>query len=305
MTEVLKTPAWAAFLRPLDFVRFAALVQAELERRGLEAAFESPEVSLEVEGRETTLSLARLAQRCRSRPAAEWEELVRDFFKRLDVHRAALPGAMAALDSFAASREKLKLRVRAEAFLQVARELKLVARPIAPGLCEQLVLDFGTHRVALPEPVLREWGTPPEQVWAAALANVRQRVRVTRHPSLGPHWPLDGLAGGPYTSAHVRCLERILSPDDHPFGALVAVPSTEIVFFHRLGRASDLTVALNLLHRAADDFFRSSEEGVSTSLYWWKNGRLELAPTALVDGTLQLRAGQGLGAALERLTGAV
>lgn len=297
---ILKPPSWAAFLRPVDFLSFAEIVHAELARRGLTTTFEEPDVAVQVEGRTVSFSLAAIAQRCRSKPVGQWRQIVGESLAGLDQKRAHVPDALAAFETFDSCRENLKLRVRSDAFLSTANQYGLLARPLAPGLCEQLVVDLGKVRVALPVPVLESWKLPASQVWETALHNVRTRVKVGRMPSIIPAWQVDALEGGPYTSAQVRCLERHL-PKERPFGALVAVPSTDMVLLHVLKTASSFLTSLDFLERAAGDFFRDAEEGVSTQLYWWCDGALEPIGLQRVGGRLEMRPGEAFERVLVKL----
>lgn len=297
---ILKPPSWAAFLRPVDFLSFAAIVQEELTRRGLTTTFETPDVAIQMQGRTVSFSLAAIAQRCRSKPVDQWPPIVAAALAGLDQQRAHVPDALAAFETFDSCRENLKLRVRADAFLTKAKELDLLARPLAPGLCEQLVVDLGKVRVGVPAAVVDNWNLPASQVWDTALHNVRTREKVACMPSAVPQWEADALEGGPYTSAQVRCLERHL-PKERPLGAIVAVPSTDMVLLHVLKTAGSFVTTLDFLERAAGDFFRDAEEGVSRQLYWWWDGELEPIGLQRVDGRLEVRPGEAFARVLAKL----
>ncbi len=142
----------------------------------------------------------------------------------------------------------------------------LVAREIAPGLWQTLVVDSPDSLQPLPRSTHERSGRPDAEVFEEAVAaSVNETVEVSEHE-------IDGVrlvhVGGrhPYVAAHAHALERYLG--EAPHGALVVFPVPEVLIAHPLGQGHPI-VAMDNMRQIAERFVADGDKPISAQLYWW------------------------------------
>ncbi|QUX31155.1 hypothetical protein KGD83_12060 [Nocardiopsis akebiae] len=164
-----------------------------------------------------------------------------------------------------------RLRVRlypASAFPEGALE-SLLAREVAPGLWQTVVVDAADSLRPLPRQVHERSGRPDGEVFAEAVAaSVAETVEVSERELDGAHIVHIG-GRHPYAAAHAHALDRYLG--DLPHGALVAFPVPEVLLAHPLGQGHPIA-ALDHMQQIAERFTADGDKPVSAQLYWWHPG---------------------------------
>ncbi|MCK9869509.1 hypothetical protein MRI28_07555 [Nocardiopsis dassonvillei] len=164
-----------------------------------------------------------------------------------------------------------RLRARlypASAFPEGVLE-SLLAREVAPGLWQTVVVDAADSLRPLPRQVHERSGRPDGEVFAEAVAaSVAETVEVSEHEVDGAHIVHIG-GQHPYVAAHAHALDRYLG--DLPHGALVAFPVPEVLLAHPLGQGHPIA-ALDHMQQIAERFTADGDKPVSAQLYWWHPG---------------------------------
>ncbi|MEE2038797.1 hypothetical protein Q8791_16355 [Nocardiopsis sp. CT-R113] len=175
-----------------------------------------------------------------------------------------------------------QLRVRlypATAFPEGVLE-ELVAREIAPGLWQTVVVDSPESLQPLSRKVHEGTGRPDDEVFAEAVAGaLEEPVEVSEHD-------LDGTKlvhiGGqhPYVAAQAHTLGQHLG--EAPHGALVAFPVPEVLIAHPIGQGHPLA-AMEHLQEIAERFTADSTKPLSAQLYWWHPDSRARGPEGVPD----------------------
>ncbi|XKK40022.1 hypothetical protein HFP72_04320 [Nocardiopsis sp. ARC36] len=175
-----------------------------------------------------------------------------------------------------------RLRVRlypASAFPEGILE-ELLAREIAPGLWQTVVVDSPQSLQPLSRKAHEDTGRPDDEVFAEAVAgSLDEPVEVSEHD-------LDGVRlvhiGGqhPYVAAQAHALGRHIG--EAPHGALVAFPVPEVLIAHPLGQGHPLA-AMENLQEIAGKFAADAAKPIGAQLYWWHPGSLAAGQDAVPD----------------------
>ncbi|WAE75560.1 hypothetical protein OUQ99_10955 [Streptomonospora nanhaiensis] len=175
-----------------------------------------------------------------------------------------------------------RLRVRlypASAFPEGILE-ELLAREIAPGLWQTVVVDSPQSLQPLSRKAHEDTGRPDDEVFAEAVAgSLDEPVEVSEHD-------LDGVRlvhiGGPhpYVAAQAHALGRHIG--EAPHGALVAFPVPEVLIAHPLGQGHPLA-AMENLQEIAGKFAADAAKPIGAQLYWWHPGSLAAGQEAVPD----------------------
>ncbi|PDP84538.1 hypothetical protein CQJ94_28140 [Glycomyces fuscus] len=145
----------------------------------------------------------------------------------------------------------------------------LLAREVAPGLWQTVVVDSPDSLRPLPRQVHERSGRPDGEVFAEAVAaSVDETVEVSEHEVDGARIVHIG-GRHPYAAAHVHDLGRHLG--DLPHGALVVFPIAEVVLAHPLGQGHPIA-AMDHMQQIAERFTADGDKPVSAQLYWWHPG---------------------------------
>lgn len=177
----------------------------------------------------------------------------------------------------------LRLRVYPDEALGGMRD-SLMARPLAPGLSETVVVDYPDSIMPLNRADVA--GTSEAEVFGAALT-----LSIGSEPHHVSSQEIEGVPvtviGGEhrYVSAHVHVLRRHVPPSSLPYGALVSLPLPEYVIVHAIG-AVHLFAALEAVQGITRRLHEGGERAISPQVYWWRPGAHERLPEeeALRDG---------------------
>ncbi|UBU17980.1 hypothetical protein [Nonomuraea gerenzanensis] len=150
----------------------------------------------------------------------------------------------------------------------------LVARRLAPGLMETVVIDYPDSIVPLDRS--RLGGRQEQAVFGAALLH-----SIDKEPHYAESATVHGVpvthVGGAhrYVGAHVHVLRRHVG--QAPRGALVSFPLPEYLLVHEIGDVH-LFAAMEAMQELSQRLFDSGDKPVSPRLYWWRPGAYEEQP---------------------------
>lgn len=186
----------------------------------------------------------------------------------------------AALGDTGADTGRLRVRLYpASAFPEGVVD-ELLAREIAPGLWQTVVVDSPESLQPLSRKAHERSGREDARVFADAVAgSVDEPVEVGEHD-------LDGVRlvhiGGrhPYVAARAHTLGQYLG--EAPHGALVAFPVPEVLIAHPLGQGHPLA-AMENLGEIAERIAADGDKPISTQLYWWHPGSGSIGPDGIPD----------------------
>ncbi|MBO2445550.1 hypothetical protein J4573_00450 [Actinomadura barringtoniae] len=202
---------------------------------------------------------------------AELPRLAADYVERAV---AAFTRDTAGIDEILAAGQ-LRLRLYHPDDLGDLRD-SLVARPLAPGLLETVVIDYPESLSPLQRSALGNL-SENEAFGAAILWSLDRE----------PHYvQTDEVYGVPityvgeqhrYVSAHLHLLLRHVN-GHAPFGALVAVPIPEYVIIHVIGPDAHLFAAMEAMQDLARTHYEKGEKPLTKQVYWWCPGDYERIP---------------------------
>jgi hypothetical protein len=160
----------------------------------------------------------------------------------------------------------------------------LVARPLAAGLQEVLVLDFPGVIAAATPALLEKWGRPADELFALGLANVAEQDKP--EVSLVKDSLIRAMTGESFFVATWVLLLDKLFKDLPVNGGLVSIPNRKAMLFRPI---LDITVAPDIGPFVAmtDMLFREGQGGVSSDIYWWHGGAMTLLPSKVTDAGIE------------------
>ncbi|HSN96888.1 MAG TPA: hypothetical protein VLS89_01275 [Candidatus Nanopelagicales bacterium] len=277
-------PVWSqTTLTPGEYADFIRLVTEEVGRQSMPAALDLQRGLLTLQQRGGALGqapLQGLARLCRARGRAAWAETIREFFALLRrVHRDPAR-LLEPLERYEDARGRIKIRLHGGAYLAHPDAQRLVMRRVTDGIAGLLVCDLGFANVAVPAEMARSWRRSKDEVWAAAVENVRAEGRL--HESLGMEAgvPVDLLASeSHYAASHLLFFGDYV-PRDAGYGALVGVPNRHMLVRHVI-RGRDVFSAVHLMAQVIHDWYVEGPGQVAKDVYWWRAGKL--TPIALTE----------------------
>ncbi|AQZ63944.1 unnamed protein product [[Actinomadura] parvosata subsp. kistnae] len=150
----------------------------------------------------------------------------------------------------------------------------LVARRLAPGLVEAVVIDYPDSIAPLDRSRLGD--LPEESVFGGALARSIDDEPHYRESATVHGVPVTHVGGAHrYVGAHVHVLRR--HTGQAPRGALVSFPLPEYMLVHEIGDVH-LFAAMEALQELSQRLFESGDKPISPRLYWWRPGAYEEQP---------------------------
>jgi hypothetical protein len=291
--RAVHTPEWASFFTPGEYADFVQLVCSAISKRGLRAHLDDGVAIIRRPGaQEERVGLLNLAQMCRESERPSWPRVIGDFWDTMEKTGRDPRALLKQIESFDAARDKIKVRLHAEDYLQHPHAAHLCLRKIADGICALLVCDLGFANISVPSELPGEWGQPLDELFRLGVKNVRAEKQLT----VARGRPTGGLAvdmltsGSNYAATHVLFLEDYLQ-DGTGYGAIVSVPCREVIFRHVIRDASVLA-AMQFMHGVTADAHKRGPGSISREIYWWRAGTLELVPTAAVAGKLVIAPGE-------------
>ncbi|MEV0292050.1 hypothetical protein [Nocardia sp. NPDC050710] len=258
------------------------LVVAIVRDHGYSCTIDADSVMLSGNGvSDWVLPLDNLRRKVAAEPQDQWPALVADhlstMFAELDI-TATDPLDM---DDFERIRPLLRARMYPEDMEDVG--IPAVARTLAPGLAQRVVIDQVHTVVAVTYDRLSHWRIQEQDLFELAERNTYDDGLLTVEDlEAEDGGRILGLYGSAdYASAHVRWL------GDYPvvgqWGAAFVVPCEGTVFIHPLDGA-DAFISVGTLARMAMVTYAERPSPVSPSVYWWHNGIIELAAVVRESG---------------------
>jgi len=210
--------------------RFLKLVRDHLARDGQGVVIRDG--CAQVEGSPGVHGLGNLAQLCWQAPEARWPEIIA---RHLGLSRPERLSALA-MDlvggSFDRIAEHLAVRLYPGDYLADAARVHVVHRTDLPGTLTLLVVDTPQSVMAVPAPLVEQWGLSREQLFERAIANIARLSASSWHllpmpPGVGA--PLHALTGDHYVTSHLLRADPGL-PVVGTSGNLVAAPHRGALF---------------------------------------------------------------------------
>jgi hypothetical protein len=289
----VRTPEWASFFTPGQYVDFVQLVCSTMAKHGLRAHLDDGVAVIRRPDKvEERLGLLNLAQMCGERERSEWPHVIGEFFENMGKMGRDPEALVHGFESFEATRDKIKVRLHPEDYLQHPHAAHLCLRKIVDGISALLVCDLGHVNVSLPAETARDWGMPMDELFALGAANVRKADKRLQEAKGRPTggYAVDMLTSGSnYAATHVLFLEDYLQGGT-AYGALVGVPSREVIFRHII-RDKSVLEAFSFMHKVIEDYYKRGPGSISRDIYWWRAGALQRVPTAVVGEKLVVAPG--------------
>ena len=212
--------------------------------------------------------LEPLRRRLGRQAAGEWQEAVRRHFDTLMAVDPELPA------TYLEAVPHLRVAVVAEADLGLFQG-EIMERKLVDGLGERLMFRRGPLGITVRVDVVDAWGEQPAAVWERGRRGALWDEPVERDEILLGDLPVtfSRLRGGRWTSTWVVALEEHLARPT-PYGAVVAVPTREEIYFHPIRDESFADAAVAMLGMAAAALAESPLP-VGCDLFWWRAGKLD------------------------------
>jgi hypothetical protein len=179
-------------------------------------------------------------------------------------------------NDFATARDLLRTRFAAA---DTAAEIDTVARYIAPGIIQVVVIDHLLTAEAVTQDLLANWQIGDAELFDLAEANTRAaRLDIEWRGYNDAYFAI--LSGSDCASTHPRWL------DDYPvigtYGTLFVTSHEGSVYAHPITGPHALT-AMILLGKVAANTYRSQPRPISPAVYWWHDGDISLAASTEID----------------------
>lgn len=274
---------WAPFLVDPQREVFLTLVEAEVRRFGVGYRMGDGFVEVEAEDGPQNLGLSNLAQVCASTPVVEWPTIIHSHFELVFGSVAEENALRVVVHDFDQIRSLLRVRLY-ESWLE-----DQVGRQLAPGLVAGLVFDLPSAMRSVSRSEADVWRRSDDELFELALTNLAleqpTQEQVIRGPDDVPITVVEGSSY--YTASRALLLPTQVIPDGHPYGALLAVPSRHVFFYHLI-EDSRVIYAVNALVSLAHESFRRGPGAISDQVYWSRDGLLEAIPCGVEEGVLHV-----------------
>ena len=278
MADSSSQPAWAKFMPAGEWKLFVAAVEDELNRRSMVYRLQDGYVWAPWGGEhDEALSLLNLAQLCHAGGPNRFAQLITGHFDALVAGRGDRVLADELALDLARARPLLKLRLYPrDTFAE--QESEFIVREVADDLYAVLCFDLPSNVVTDNASALDTWKCTRDDVWFAALANLRRNDRpVPEIVELGGT-TITTLTGDSFFVASNLLLLGDLITDEPEMGVLVAVPNRHTLVFHCIVDTSALQ-ALQAMVVMANDLCAAGPGSISPNLFWWRAGELMTLPT--------------------------
>jgi len=290
-----------AFPTPSDQEHFLRLALDYFASRNRPARFCPQQFAIEEGG--AVHGLRNLAQTCLQLPSAEWPQQITEHLDKNNIGEISHELLSLASGDQQQILQRLRIRLHPQEFLGDDLKREIVHRTDLAGLHSVLMLDIGPSLCAVPVPLAQGWGLPEPQLFAAAIANLRQ-VNLVRERQALPGVPIDGidtLSGDDCVGSLVLTPE--LLPPPGPHGSLLALPRRTELLCWPLRHRRDLA-AMEFLAEMAHCMFLDGPGSLTPHLYWRRpDGRYERLLTSKQGDRVRLATTtsfRGVCAALQR-----
>ena len=252
-----------------DLPRQALL--AALNARGWTARFEFPDVLLLTPTDQSTFrkDVGGLVSSLEGAEEDVVLEKALEFVMALENQLADMRSPVTSEGGPGGSEGRLRSRLYPESAFPEGVLARLVARPMASGVAEVVVLDLPDTIRPLNQTELEGLGLTAEQAFARAVeGSLNEPVDVSRMDALGTPIVHIGSGDGFYVGSQLHALARHLG--EAPHGALVVFPSPPVVMAHVLGESDNPLGAMKTLQELAERFTADTDKPISDKLFWWR-----------------------------------
>ncbi len=275
-----------------DAEHFLGLVEATLRPQCARLEFEEGRVNVWYHSDAGALpetpphqqyGITNLAQVCALAPRPQWEQIINGHFE--GVRQAESEGSaieQQQLD-FNAVCDRIKLRLYPSTWQDFEGALH---RSVAPGLEGTLVFDL-PHSLRSVAPALpAAWGIAEERLFELGLQNVAADGLLQPQPLKLPNngAALAFASEQFFTSTHLLLLERYVPAEQHPHGAVVAVPNRHLLLLHPLTSLRLLVNTIPGLVALVINAYNRGPGSLSRNLFWFHGGHLRLLPVSEQEG---------------------
>ncbi|MGA4792282.1 hypothetical protein [Nocardia sp. AB354] len=252
--------------------------------RGYSCQLTGPD-TVEVDGQLSfTVAPSHLRRLVATYPPHQWPAVVADHLDTIAVTIEADRDDPLDYTDFAMMRHLVRTRL----YGTMSIGANGVRRIVAPGLIQRVVID----RIHIATPVtydmLAEWPIGEWELFDLAESNVRNDGAVHIEydsfdgvPMAGKLSPIALLTGPEYLTAHALWLGY--HPVTGPCGAVLTMPSKESIYAYPV-TGIDVVKAITVLARLAA-LHAEDPWPLNQSIYWWRDGHLDLAATTHHDDT--------------------
>ncbi|MFG3521987.1 hypothetical protein ACGF5S_17065 [Nocardia nova] len=235
--------------------------------------------TVEVDGRRSfTLVPSHLRRLVATYPPHQWPTVVAEHLDTIAVTIAADRDDPLDYTDFAVMRHLVRTRL----YGTVPIGTNGVRRIIAPGLIQRVVIDRIHSATHVTYDMLAQWPIGEWELFDLAESNVRTDGGVhIKHdsfdgvPMAEEIAPIALLTGPEYLTAHTRWLGD--HPVTGPRGAVLTMPSKESIYAYPV-TGIEVVKAITVLARLAA-LHTEDPWPINQSVYWWRNGHLDLAAT--------------------------
>ncbi|MFG1792608.1 hypothetical protein [Nocardia sp. NPDC049149] len=259
--------------------RLTALVVEIVQNHGYTCTFTADD-QLELAGNGKTdwvLNLANLRRTVDQEPPDQWPAMITDHLSTLLAGIDLEAEAPLEFDDFDRMRSLIRTRMYPENMQDAG--YPIVSRTLAPGLVQRVVLDQVNTIIPVTYDQLSHWPIAESALFELAEANTRGDglVEVTDLANDSEE-NIVGLYLPDYASAHVRWLDAY--PVAGQWGSAFIVPCEGSVYIHPLNGA-DAYVTVGTLAKLAVTAHAERPSPVSSSVYWWHDGAIDLAAAVI------------------------
>jgi len=278
-------PDWAAPMSEDETTSFLAVVGDVLERRGLPHELGDGTVRVERASEWNEFGLSNLAQLCHVVGEREWRKTIGEHFDNLFAAEDDEARLEELTRDFEGVRSLFKVRLYPGASLGGLDPRPPASWELAPGLTAAFVYDLPTTVRTANETEIEPWGKSHDELLSAALENVRADRVETQVMAAGASAPVACVADHFFAASHALLLGERLPPAAAG-SAVFAAPHRHALLYAPL---VDLGVieSINRLIPIAGSMFQQGPGSVSPSLYWWRDGSVEVLPSQFDGGNVQ------------------
>jgi hypothetical protein len=252
------------------------LVVAEAQSRGYTCTVAADEIELSGNGASGwVVNLETLRRKAADEPFSQWPDLVADHLSNLWANIELAAESPLSMDDFERMRPLIRTRMYPEEAMPDAGTT-IVSRTLAPGLVQRVVIDQVNTIIPVTHDRLPHWPITAPALFQLAEANTRgDGLLEVADLATDSGEKILRLSGSPdYASAHVRWLGEY--PVAGQWGSVFVVPCEGLVYLHPVN-GSDAYNAVARMANMAVTAHAELPSPVSSSVYWWHDGIIDLA----------------------------
>jgi hypothetical protein len=292
-------PEWSAMRSAEEYETFVALVEADLRGRGEEVRIEDGVAHTSGELLDGGhFGLQNVAQRCARALPEAWPELVKAHF---DAVIATMGPGAGKPDMSDLERVRTQLRARLYPALPVLD--RTFGWPLTEELFLALAVDLPTSVVTVSRAERAAWSIDDEALGRLAMDNLAREAPARESTAEAGDGVVIRIVEGEsmFTATRAVALFDGDAHREHPFGALVVVPTRHVFAWVQIESMKELD-AVAVLAAVAEGAHREGPGSITEQVYWVHQGKWHLVQTARnEDGSFSVQPPDGLVVVMNRL----